>query len=146
VLLLVAGCTKTPEHIIGEDTMKRMLVDLYKAEAIMEDNEKTFYNDSLRKALRQSVFMKYNVTQELYDTTLIWYAHNLDVYKTICDDVVKELCKKHKACGVILDAMDKSELFKTVILDGALPRKTFSMGDACDKRFYNEARIINYDI
>lgn len=62
------------------------------------------------------------------------------------DDVVRELCKKHNACGIILDAMDKSELFKTVILDGALPRKTFSMGDACDKRFYNEARIINNDI
>lgn len=62
------------------------------------------------------------------------------------DDVVRELCVKHNACGIILDAMDKSELFKTVILDGALPRKTFSMGDACDKRFYNEARIINNDI
>ena len=62
------------------------------------------------------------------------------------DDVVKELCEKHKACGIILDAMDKGDLFKTVIIDGALPRKTFSMGDACDKRFYNEARIINNDI
>ena len=44
--------------------------------------------------------------------------------------------------NAMLDAMDKGDLFKTVILDGALPRKTFSMGDACDKRFYTEARII----
>jgi hypothetical protein len=36
--------------------------------------------------------------------------------------------------------MDKRELFKTVILDGALPRKTFSMGEASEKRFYMEAR------
>ena len=38
--------------------------------------------------------------------------------------------------------MDKNDLYKSVILDGALPRKTFSMGDACDKRFYVEARKI----
>jgi hypothetical protein len=41
-----------------------------------------------------------------------------------------------------LPGMDKSELFKTVILDGALPRKTFSMGEAYEKRFYMECRQI----
>lgn len=58
------------------------------------------------------------------------------------EDVVKNLCKDGKNFGIILDAMDKSDLYKSVILDGALPRKTFSMGDACDKRFYTEARKI----
>ena len=57
------------------------------------------------------------------------------------EDVVRELTRTQNA-GILLDAMDKGDLFKTVILDGALPRKTFSMGDACDKRFYTEARII----
>jgi hypothetical protein len=41
-----------------------------------------------------------------------------------------------------LPGMDKSALFKTVILDGALPRKTFSMGEAYEKRFYMESRKI----
>jgi len=36
--------------------------------------------------------------------------------------------------------MKKEELFPTVIFDGSLPRKTFSMGHASDKRFYTEAR------
>jgi len=44
--------------------------------------------------------------------------------------------------GIFLPAMEKSELFKTVILDGALPRKTFSMGEAHEKRFYMECRKI----
>ena len=60
------------------------------------------------------------------------------------DDVVKNLCKDSKNFGIILDAMEKTDLYKSVILDGALPRKTFSMGDACDKRFYTEARKIKY--
>ena len=38
--------------------------------------------------------------------------------------------------------MAKEELFKTVLHDGALPRKTFSMGEAHDKRFYMESRKI----
>jgi hypothetical protein len=39
--------------------------------------------------------------------------------------------------------MKKGDLFKTVILDGSLPRKTFSMGEAKDKRFYMECRKIS---
>lgn len=44
--------------------------------------------------------------------------------------------------GFYLPAMPKSDLFKTVVLDGALPRKTFSMGEAREKRFYMECRKI----
>jgi Protein of unknown function (DUF1015) len=45
--------------------------------------------------------------------------------------------------GFYLPAMDKNQLFRTVILDGALPRKTFSMGKAWEKRFYLEARKLS---
>lgn len=44
--------------------------------------------------------------------------------------------------GFFLDKLDKNDLFKTVILDGALPRKTFSMGHASEKRYYLELRKI----
>jgi len=55
--------------------------------------------------------------------------------------VVEELSNGNNF-GIIFESMDKSDLFKTVAVDGALPRKTFSMGEACDKRFYVEARKI----
>ena len=58
-------------------------------------------------------------------------------------DVVERLGQQTGNLGFFLPAMDKSELFKTVILDGALPRKTFSMGEAEEKRFYIECRKIN---
>ncbi|MBP3249322.1 MAG: DUF1015 domain-containing protein [Ruminococcus sp.] len=57
-------------------------------------------------------------------------------------ETVKALAKKHNGLAFILPDMDKSQLFPTVIKDGALPRKTFSMGHADDKRFYIEARRI----
>jgi len=53
---------------------------------------------------------------------------------------VADLGRKPGNAGFYLPAMSKTELFKTVILDGALPRKTFSMGEAWEKRFYMEAR------
>jgi hypothetical protein len=58
------------------------------------------------------------------------------------EDVVVRLGWQTGNAGIYLAGMDKSDLFKTVILDGALPRKTFSMGEAREKRFYMEARKI----
>ena len=58
------------------------------------------------------------------------------------DDVVEELGRKPGNIGFRLPPMGKEELFKTVIADGVLPRKTFSMGHAQDKRYYMEARRI----
>lgn len=58
------------------------------------------------------------------------------------ENVVKSLCGAPNTVGFLLPSMTKDELFPTVIKDGALPRKTFSMGHANDKRFYCEARII----
>ena len=57
-------------------------------------------------------------------------------------EVVEELTRRPKAIGFLLPPMKKEELFPTVIHDGVLPRKTFSMGEAHDKRFYLEARKI----
>lgn len=59
------------------------------------------------------------------------------------DKVVCELGAKPENVGFYLAGMSKSDLFKTVILDGALPRKTFSMGEAHEKRFYMECRKIS---
>ena len=58
------------------------------------------------------------------------------------EDVVCQLGGQPGNAGFYVPGMDKSDLFKTVILEGALPRKTFSMGEAREKRFYMEARKI----
>jgi hypothetical protein len=59
------------------------------------------------------------------------------------EDVTVKLGSQPGNAGLYLPGMSKSDLFKTVILDGALPRKTFSMGEAREKRFYMEARKIS---
>jgi hypothetical protein len=58
------------------------------------------------------------------------------------ESAVTSLGSRQGNVGFYLPAISKHELFKTIILDGALPRKTFSMGEADEKRFYLECRKI----
>lgn len=57
------------------------------------------------------------------------------------EDAVRGLAGKGNT-GILLPAMDKALLFPAVEKDGALPRKTFSMGEAFEKRYYMEVRKI----
>ena len=58
------------------------------------------------------------------------------------DDALIGLARQDGAIGFLLPAMEKSQLFRGVIADGILPRKTFSMGHSREKRYYLEGRKI----
>jgi hypothetical protein len=59
------------------------------------------------------------------------------------DDVLERLATVDANVGIHLAAVSKSRLLRMVVREGPLPRKTFSMGEANEKRFYIEARRIN---
>ena len=69
-------------------------------------------------------------------------ANNIKIDYIHGTDVVRSLCSVSDNLGFIFDGMRKDELFPAVMGDGSLPRKTFSMGHAADKRYYIEARKI----
>jgi hypothetical protein len=58
------------------------------------------------------------------------------------DDVLERLALQPGCAGFHLPTLGKHELLKRVVHDGPLPRKTFSMGEAHEKRYYVEARRI----
>jgi hypothetical protein len=58
------------------------------------------------------------------------------------EEAVTRLGGQNGNIGFYLPAISKHDLFRTIVRDGALPRKTFSMGEADEKRFYLEARRI----
>lgn len=70
---------------------------------------------------------------ESHPNVSIDYVHELSSLKECC---------KQGALGMLLPAMDKDALTESILSDGVLPRKTFSMGHAADKRFYLECRKI----
>lgn len=60
------------------------------------------------------------------------------------EDTVRDLASKG-AAGIILPPFAKNSFFEAIIRDGILPRKTFSMGEAYEKRYYFECRKIRQD-
>ena len=93
-------------------------------------NKKTLYMNNSLSPLSVGTLQKYLDTLS-YEVD---YIHG--------EDVVESLSAKEGAVGFLLPKPEKSSLFETVIKDGALPRKTFSMGEANEKRFYMEAKKI----
>ncbi len=86
-------------------------------------------------------FLAVGTLQDLLDAVLprfegahIDYIHG--------DETARKLASQPLVSSFLLPAMDKADLFRTVLRDGALPRKTFSMGEADEKRYYLEARPI----
>ena len=57
-------------------------------------------------------------------------------------DSVEKLAHVKNNCGILLGAIDKNTLFPAIAAGGVLPRKTFSMGEAYEKRYYIECRQI----
>ncbi len=55
---------------------------------------------------------------------------------------VEKNAQEDNAVGILIPGLDKKDLFPAVLENGALPRKTFSMGMGIDKRYYFEARKI----
>jgi len=70
---------------------------------------------------------------ESHPEVTIDYVHELDSIKKCCEQ---------GALGILLPTMCKDDLTGSILSDGVLPRKTFSMGHAADKRFYLECRKI----
>lgn len=58
------------------------------------------------------------------------------------DAVVESLGTQVGNMGFLLPDIEKNDLFRGVVIDGVLPRKTFSMGEAHEKRYYMESKTI----
>lgn len=105
-----------------------------KVRCIFGETEKDLYintNGSLTVGALQDFIDKY---VKEHSGASVDYIHG--------EDVVEALSRDENTMGFIFDGMKKSELFPAIVHDGVLPRKTFSMGHASDKRFYIEARKI----
>ena len=132
-----------PIHRIIFDTCpQKLLEDMkqicaeggYPVQWVIGNTSGTVYLDKARGELAVAVL------QEFLDK---WLAQNSGVIDYIHgDEEVKELAQKENAIGFLLPAMEKHQLFRGVIAGGALPRKTFSMGHAREKRYYLEGRKI----
>ena len=80
------------------------------------------------------------ILQGFLDT---WLAENEGQIDYIHgDESLRRLAEAEDSIGFLLPDVEKNAFFRSIMLDGVLPRKTFSMGQAREKRYYLEARRI----
>ncbi len=78
--------------------------------------------------------------QQFLDDYLLSHSGKLDYIHG--DDTARTMASQPGNVGFILPPIQKSGFFDAITANGPLPRKTFSMGHAYDKRFYLECRRI----
>ena len=93
-LLLLIACDKAPGGVIKESKMAHVLADFAKAGVLIEQNPSMFPDDSSKLALKQSILHKYDATLAMYDSSLVWYAHNLKIYSQVHDKAIQILEKE----------------------------------------------------
>jgi hypothetical protein len=94
LFLFVVACSRAPKGIISERKMQKILTDMHLADAIISSDPYTFQNDNEKRALYQSVFDKHRITQAVYDSSLVWYGKNLDVYMQVYNMALIDVKKK----------------------------------------------------
>ncbi len=97
--LALFACDRAPDGIIKESKMENVLVDMAKADAYVGMNPEQFPTDSARLALKQSVLAAHGYTLHDFDTSLVWYAHNLEIYDKVLQNASKRRHDEVKANG-----------------------------------------------
>ena len=136
-----------PIHRVIFDTdVNKLIEELYKYYDINEEGNGQYF-ELVTKDIDKKLYIsnpKSNIAVGSIQIFLDEYLKNnkgkLDYIHG--DETTKNMGKEENNVAILFEAMPKEELFRTVILDGALPRKTFSMGHSYDKRYYLEARKI----
>lgn len=91
LLMMISGCSPVPKGIPEPEQMAQMLADFHTGEAVAEIERRTFDNDSMRLVLRKSILAKHNMTEEQYDSAVMWYGRNMDYYAKVYERVVSIL-------------------------------------------------------
>lgn len=136
-----------PIHrVIFNTDVNNLIEELYKYYDINEDGDGEYF-ELVTKDFDKRLYIsnpKSNIAvgsiQIFLDDYLKDHSGKLDYIHG--DETTRSMGSEEGNVGILFEAMPKEELFRTVILDGALPRKTFSMGHSYDKRYYLEARKI----
>ena len=80
VTLSLISCGRTPHGVLSKSEMADLIVDLQIADAYIDSHGSEFPNDSSKQVLKQSIFKKHGITCPDYDSSLVWYAHNMEDY------------------------------------------------------------------
>lgn len=158
-ILALAGCRKTPAGIIPPDKMADLLIDMHKAEGIIDIDYHDWGTDSSKILLRDAVYSRHNADQAVVDSSLAYYGRNIGEYIKIYDEVISRLeaqAEKSEAIGnqsvqltVVGDSANAWPLARRMIFTNLSPAKVLSFVLHHDDNWHNgdsytwNAKVIN---
>lgn len=96
---VAASCSRVPKHILSEKKMRTVLYDMQLAEGLVETQNESYQTSEERKSAYNAVFAKHHITQAEYDSSLVWYGKNMDLYMRIYRLVLKDINQSITALG-----------------------------------------------
>ena len=110
MLWCLTACHHVPEEVIPPGKMEDLLVDIHTSEGLMEIEYTLFNTPEKKEAARKAILQKHKVTEEQFDTSLVWYGKHLDDYIKIYDRVIERLKAQDDALRAEIEAGEMQTL------------------------------------
>jgi len=95
IVMALVSCDRTPSGVMSVNKMADLIADLQLADAYIDSHISEFNSDSSKQVIKQSVFKKHGITQQDYDSSLVWYAHNMEDYIKAHDKAIGKLKEQY---------------------------------------------------
>lgn len=118
ISFVIISCSRKPRNVLSEGQMVAVLQDLYLADAITKNMRDDYSSNQQKDALINGVLSKHGITQAELDSSLVWYADNIDTYSLIQDTVSSRL---QKYSDQLSKLMENSYTYKLIGFTTELP-------------------------
>lgn len=99
-VLMGGACKRVPEYVIQPEEMAVLMADVRMADAVLTAQSRAYADPAKKLALKQAVLERNGVTQEQFDTSLMWYGHNIGKYQEVTDRSIEILEERLKEANV----------------------------------------------
>jgi len=99
--LLTTACNRVPSHVIKPDDMAEIMADVRMADAVVTVQNTEYSPQEKKIALKEAILQHHGITEEQFDTSLVWYGHNVEKFQDVNDKVIEILEKRLKEANAI---------------------------------------------
>lgn len=108
IIVLLPACR--PANILSRSQMEDLLVDIHSVEGILEETGLSYGHDVAQRAYYNVVLQKHHVTQEQFDSSLVWYTAHPQTFDKIYPHVQERLTERLNAFNEECDLKTEQEL------------------------------------
>ena len=119
IIPLMLSCGRMPRGVMSVNQMADLIVDLQLADAYIENHAYDFDSDSSKMVIKQSIFKKHGITQQDYDSSLVWYAHNMEDYVKAYDKAIVKLKNRYDKFSKTPDGSMPNDMITEGAIQGA---------------------------